>query len=47
MKNRWKLWLWLLLLAATITAACSGGETSEAPADQPQGPALVMFYTEG
>jgi hypothetical protein len=42
MKNRWHLLLWLLLVGVVI-AACS----TNAPANQPQGPALVMFYTEG
>jgi len=45
MKNGFRVLVWMLLMLA-LTAACSTN-TSEAPASQPQGPALVMFYTEG
>lgn len=45
MKNGVKLLLWLFL-TAVITAACSTN-SAKAPDNQPQGPALVMFYTEG
>ena len=45
MKNGLKLLVWLLL-TAMVTAAC-GTDTGEVPANQPQGPALVMFYTDG
>jgi len=45
MKNGFWVLIWMLLLLA-FTAACSTN-TSQPPASQPQGPALVMFYTEG
>lgn len=45
MKNGLRLLLWLLL-TMVATAACRT-DSNEAPANQPQGPSLVMFYTEG
>jgi hypothetical protein len=43
-KYRFLLWV-LVLLGVAITAACSTNDPSEQP--NPQGPALVMFYTDG
>ena len=45
MKSGWRLLLWLSLMAM-ITAACNT-DNVDTPTNQPQGPALVMFYTEG
>jgi hypothetical protein len=45
MKNGFWVLIWMLPVVA-LTAACSP-DTSQPPANQPQGPALVMFYTEG
>jgi hypothetical protein len=44
-KYRFLLWV-LALLSLAITAACSTNDPSE-QTNQPQGPALVMFYTDG
>lgn len=45
LKGRWQWLLWLLLVEV-VTAACST-DTTKAPSSQPQGPALLMFYTDG
>lgn len=45
MKNLLKWLLWAVI-TAVFTTACSTSSTEPA-VNQPQGPALVMFYTEG
>ncbi len=45
MRNGFWVLIWMLLVLA-LTAACSP-DISQAPTNQLQGPALVMFYTEG
>jgi hypothetical protein len=42
---KYRLWLTILLVLMVGLAACTAEDQSEAPAE-PDGPALVMFYTD-
>lgn len=42
--NRWR-WLAILAILMAGLAACAAEDTPQAPAD-PDGPALIMFYTD-
>lgn len=48
MKSKWH-WLGWLLLLSLLTAACSPNteDREESSTIQLQGPALIMFYTDG
>jgi hypothetical protein len=45
MKFAWRLLLSVMVLGL-VTAAC-GSTNDQTPSSQPQGPALIMFYTDG